>query len=754
MIGAIAVIASFVAGRAARDAILLANFDVSSLPLFIGISAVLSIPLVLVTGRLMVRYGPEHLMPFLNAVSSVLLIVEWALLRREPAIAAVVTFLHLSSLGVVLVSGFWSIINELFDAHAAKRQIGRIGMAATLGGIAGGLGAERVAVHLQPGSILLVLAALQAVCAVVLFLLGRHSPGHAAVDDDPDPGAFAAVRRVARTPLLRLLALVIVIDAVGAAALDYVFKAEVTAAAGPEHMLRVFAIFYTATSVITALVQVTTARFVIERLGVARSIAALPGTLAVSSGVALAIPGMTSAAIARGGEMVARSSIYRAAYELLYAPLLEKHKRSAKVILDVAAERAGDLLGAGIVGLVIFAAPSARPVLLAVAIATGLAGLSIALRLRRGYVRELESSLRARAEHHAPASGEVPARRMNTLGETGDHAAMSLFDLVRASPEVREAQAAAERNRRTAEVTAAATVGAAGAAALRDTLPAAEATDDMARMVAALRSDDTARIRRALDKPLPPELAALAVPLIARDAVGAAAIASLRAIAPKATGVLVDALLDPETDPVIRRRLPAVLEHADPELTGWALWKGVGDARFEVRYRSGLVLSRLLVQGKVPRRDRDEVFAVVLRELAADPKDQGPRPEDSAPGDEDDELLRQVMRRRWPAQLEHIFNLLGLALAAEPLRIALQALHTDDRVLRGTALEYLESVLPGEVREALWPLLLDAGTAPAPAKAIAAAAAAARADAIAGLRRSQPIILENLREQLRRQATK
>jgi AAA family ATP:ADP antiporter len=744
MIGAVAVIASFVAGRAARDAILLSTFDVSSLPLFIGIAAVISIPLVLVTGRLMVRYGPEHLMPFLNAISSVLLIVEWALLRREPAIAAVVTFLHLSSLGVVLVSGFWSIVNELFDAHAAKRQIGRIGMAATLGGIAGGIAAERVAVHLQPGSILLVLAALQAACAVVLFLLGRHSPGHAAIDDDPAPGAFAAVRRVARTPLLRLLALVIVVDAVGAAALDYVFKAEVTAAAGPERMLRVFAIFYTATSVITALVQVTTARFVIERLGVARSIAALPGTLAVSSGVALAVPGMTSAAVARGGEMVARSSIYRAAYELLYAPLLEKHKRSTKVILDVAAERAGDLLGAQVVGLVILLAPGSRPALLAVAIATGLAGLAIALRLRRGYVRELESSLRARAEHHAPSGEQVPARRMNTLGETGDHAAMSLFDLVRSAPEVREAQAAAEKTRRET---------AAAAAALRETLPAAgEPTDELARMVAALRSDDNARIRRALGKPLPPELAAFVVPLIARDAIGAAAIASLRAIAPKATGVLVDALLDPETDAVIRRRLPAILEHADPELTGWALWKGVGDARFEVRYRSGLVLSRLFAAGKVPRRDRDDVFVVVLRELAADPRDHGPRPEDSAPGDEDDELLRQVMRRRWPAQLEHVFNLLGLALAAEPLRIALQALHTEDRVLRGTALEYLESVLPSEVREALWPLLLAAGTAPA--AAIAAAAAASRPDPIAGLRKSQPIILANLREQLRRQVTK
>jgi hypothetical protein len=48
---------------------------------------------------------------------------------------------------------------------------------------------------------------------------------------------------------------------------------------------------------------------------------------------------------------------------------------------------------------------------------------------------------------------------------------------------------------------------------------------------------------------------------------------------------------------------------------------------------------------------------------------------------------------------------LGLALPAEPLRIALHAVQTDDPELRGTALEYLESILPPEVRAQLWPFL-------------------------------------------------
>jgi hypothetical protein len=48
-------------------------------------------------------------------------------------------------------------------------------------------------------------------------------------------------------------------------------------------------------------------------------------------------------------------------------------------------------------------------------------------------------------------------------------------------------------------------------------------------------------------------------------------------------------------------------------------------------------------------------------------------------------------------QLAHVFTLLSLALEPEPLRIAWAALRGHDRALRGTALEYLDTVLPGDV---------------------------------------------------------
>jgi hypothetical protein len=63
------------------------------------------------------------------------------------------------------------------------------------------------------------------------------------------------------------------------------------------------------------------------------------------------------------------------------------------------------------------------------------------------------------------------------------------------------------------------------------------------------------------------------------------------------------------------------------------------------------------------------------------------------------------LKDRSTKSLQHVFNVLSLILPVEPLRIAYQGLHTEDAVLRGTALEYLESALPRAVKEKLWPLL-------------------------------------------------
>jgi hypothetical protein len=72
-----------------------------------------------------------------------------------------------------------------------------------------------------------------------------------------------------------------------------------------------------------------------------------------------------------------------------------------------------------------------------------------------------------------------------------------------------------------------------------------------------------------------------------------------------------------------------------------------------------------------------------------------------------DDVLAVVEREvaREPLVLPHVFLLLGLMLDAEPLKLALGALKSEDPNLRGTSYEYLENVLPPSLRGALWPHL-------------------------------------------------
>lgn len=53
--------------------------------------------------------------------------------------------------------------------------------------------------------------------------------------------------------------------------------------------------------------------------------------------------------------------------------------------------------------------------------------------------------------------------------------------------------------------------------------------------------------------------------------------------------------------------------------------------------------------------------------------------------------------------MEHVFTLLGLVHDQGALELALAAICSDDVNLRGTALEYLENVIPEEILELLRP---------------------------------------------------
>ncbi|HKQ19472.1 MAG TPA: hypothetical protein VJW75_06960, partial [Candidatus Eisenbacteria bacterium] len=396
----------------------------------------------------------------------------------------------------------------------------------------------------------------------------------------------------------------------------------------------------------------------------------------------LALPGFPSAAILRGSESVLSNSLYRAGYELLFTPVADRDKRSVKTLVDVGAARVGDVLGAGLVqaALMTFALGADRPILLA-SLGFSLAAVGVAITLHAGYKRTLEKSLLTRAVQLDLEQAADSTTRSAIL-QTGAFALSQFMTLPRFD----------ER-----------------ADASSGSVPIVRPDDPETTRVRALSSRDPRAVVRALrEAPLTPSLVPIVVPLLAWDDVARDVVGALRRMGPDATEELVRRLLDPECDFAIRRRVPLVLATFRDQRAADGLFRGLADRRFEVRYRSGRALSHLRDIEPSIAIDSREVFAAALREVAVETRVwEGQRLLDQMDDAGWSPVVDEVIRSRANRSLEHVFTILSLAMPREPLQIAFRGLHTDDPLLRGTALEYLETSLPPEIRRRLWPFLED-----------------------------------------------
>ena len=648
-----------VAGKATRDALFLSHFPVTDLPLMSVTAALASLFAVLAFSRGMAALSPGRTVPLTVALSGILFLGEWGLSAPFPRQVAVALSLHVAIFGATLVSGLWSLINERFDPHSAKQAVGPIGVGAAVGGIVGGLITWRAAALVSVPAMLGGMAALNFLCLPPLLRLRplrAVSPAGAAAQASPAASVASGLRLICDVPYLRDLAALVGLCAFMEALLDYVFNA--AAAASFERggaLMSFFALFHTAVGLLSLALQATLTRPSLGRLGLAGTLVVQPAAMALGSVCVLLFPRLGTVVLTRGAQAALRNSLFRSAYELLYTPLAQERKRPTKALLDVGLDRLGTAAGSAMVMMVLFLVPagSVNALLVLAAVAAGLA-MTLGRRFDRGYVGALAQSLR---------TGAVTLDAADLVDST-TRATMAAFEGERPAP-----GGPAEEAIR-------------GEARPRPRESSREELD-------ALRSSDPQRVRQVLDRGL--ELSAALVseviPLLARDDLFAKVISSLRAVATRHTGQLVDALLDPARDPVVRRRIPRVLGATPTQRAADGLLLGLRDERFDLRYRCAQALVRIRGQNPDVLIPREEVATAALREIALGPG--------SGRG------------------LDHVFSILSLSLEREPLQTALRALRVGDVGLRGTALEYLENVLPPLVRKSLWPHLGATGY-PAP----------------------------------------
>lgn len=386
------IIAQQIAGKAARDTLFLAHHAASELPGIMLTAAGGALVSVMWFSRLFARHGPARVLPPLFGLGA-LSFAGLALLHEvAPAWVGHALFFHVAALGSALVSGFWSVISERFDPHAARRFVARIAAGATAGGMLGGLLANRVAGRFGTAAVLPILAALSVFAALGVQRLAREIRPRA----EPTLERPSARRSFVGSGYLRRIALVVTVFALAGAFLDYAFKATASLAHTSEpELAHFFSLYYTVIGLLTFAAQSTLVRPALKRLGVGTTLALMPLGLLAAGSAALAFPSLATLAFARGLNAIFESSTHRSAYELLFTPVERRAKRPTKLFIDVAAHRLGDALGGGAVILVLLVASPRASVSVALVLALGalVVALSSLAGVQRGYVAELAARL-------------------------------------------------------------------------------------------------------------------------------------------------------------------------------------------------------------------------------------------------------------------------------------------------------------------------------------------------------------------------
>ncbi|MFT5355550.1 MAG: hypothetical protein ACI9KE_002769 [Polyangiales bacterium] len=663
---AVVMIAQQIASKAVRDGFFLSEFEVTAVPIAAAAGAAVSFCAAIVLGRMMTSFSPSVAVPIIFATSAIAFFVEAAWVEQSPRVIAAAMYLHLSAFGGAVVSGFWSVINERFDPYAARRVMGRIAGGATAGGMIGGALTWAFA-DLPTSTLLIGLGVANLGCGVALLSLS--SP-----DDKSEPRKSTSIldgfKVLGANRYPRLIALLVFGGAVMTACIDYVFKVEVMDGMSKGALVGFFAVFYTGTGIATFLLQTVGSKRFLRWAGVVGAVGMLPLVAIPLLLVAVIFPGLGTLVALRGVAMVIENSLYRSGYELLYTPVPRAQKRSAKILIDLGSDRLGSAAGSG-VALLVIAAYAGAPgrVLLLVALTVACLGLALIYTLWKEYVASLAAQLRSSLDV-SDESSVMPAFGASIGGLAFDESsfegatstASGTFTTTLTREEILdEVRIKAEQK--------------AGAAA--------EPRPRMERSHGEVSS-------RLVETPL-------LIALRADSAEESEEWSELLRSAPGTVGQLLDTLLSARESIDVRVCAAELLSTVPNERVSVGMLHGLRVPEFRVRRACALALLR--VTEAVPRL-RPE--ASLLVEIASAELGQPPRRLAEGRAFEQRSPFRtNASGSAIAPSLEFVFLVLAVWGDRRALQLALSAVTSRDARERGTGLEYLDNLIPLNLRTRL-----------------------------------------------------
>ncbi len=249
-------------------------------------------------------------------------------------------------LGILLISQFWTLANDIYDARQAKRVFGFIGGGSSLGGMTGAGLTALVVSRLGTENLLLCSAAILLVCAGLVALIVRREAaagrGGAVAAEEEGVGGKEAFRLLRESRHLQIIALVIAFAAVGAGLIEQQLNMAAEAFKGrsaTDNLTEFLAQVTLYLSAIGFFIQVALTSRIHRYLGVGFALLVLPMSLGATGLVMLLNAALWAPAAARILDTSLRYTLDKTTREVLFLPLPTALKYRAKPFVDVTVDR-------------------------------------------------------------------------------------------------------------------------------------------------------------------------------------------------------------------------------------------------------------------------------------------------------------------------------------------------------------------------------------------------------------------------------
>ena len=325
------------------------DFGADNLP-YVQLVAGLIIGVLMQLYSKAVTYIPRRwVIPVTVTAEGVLLLAFWGLFRTDATWVSVAFYVVGLMLGLLLISQFWTLANDLYDPRQAKRLFGFIGGGSSLGGAMGSAITLFAVKHIGTNNLLLASAAMLFGCVGIVTLIVRRRDVKSDLKvDERGVGGSEAIRLLRSSRHLQVIALVIGFAAIGAAIIEQQLNmaAAEHRGADTDAITTFLAQVGVWLSLVGFVVQVGFTSRIHRSMGLAFALLVLPVSLGSTGLIILLTGAVWAPGVARVLDSSLRYTVDKTTREVLFLPLPTDIKYRAKPFIDVTMDRFAKAIGA------------------------------------------------------------------------------------------------------------------------------------------------------------------------------------------------------------------------------------------------------------------------------------------------------------------------------------------------------------------------------------------------------------------------